>query len=88
MESWPGMMLLDKILGIFKGVNTVYDYHWCTGCTHGDIRLVGTGTSSTRGRVEVCVNNRWGTVCDDSWSTFDARVTCRQLGYSDISKQV
>ena len=59
---------------------------YCTGCAHGDIRLVGTGTSSTRGRVEVCVNNRWGTVCDDSWSTFDARVACRQLGYSDYSE--
>jgi len=56
------------------------------GCAHGDIRLVGTGSSSTQGRVEVCVNNRWGTVCDDSWSTFDARVACRQLGYSDRSK--
>ena len=58
-------------------------YNWpCIGCTTGTIRLAGTGSSSTEGRVEVCNNNRWGTVCDDAWNSLDARVVCLHLGYS------
>ena len=54
----------------------------CLGCTTGDLRLAGTSTSSLQGRVELCNNNQWGTVCDDLWGTPDATVVCRQLGYS------
>ena len=48
---------------------------------HGDIRLRG-GTNSSAGRVEICNNATWGTVCDDNWDIENTRVACRELGLS------
>ena len=50
-------------------------------CENGDIRLVN-GSNAFEGRVEICWNEVWGTVCDDFWSGFDGIVACRQLGFS------
>ena len=49
-------------------------------CENGGIRL-RNGPSNTEGRVEVCINDVWGSVCDYQWGTADANVVCNQLGY-------
>ena len=49
-------------------------------CTHGTVRFVNKGIVGSEGRLEICMNNIWGTVCDDWFTNIDARVVCKQYG--------
>lgn len=49
--------------------------------SNGAVRLVG-GSSGTQGRVEICFNGMWGTVCDDQFNNMAAQVVCTQLNYT------
>ena len=56
-------------------------------CEPGDIRILnGTiiNQNNLAGRMELCDDEgNWRAVCAGRWDTQDARVACRQMGFSD-----
>ncbi|XP_064397919.1 neurotrypsin-like isoform X4 [Halichondria panicea] len=50
----------------------------------GSLRLVD-GSSYNEGRVEVCSNGRWGTVCGDGWTEREVSLVCTRLGFSTLN---
>ena len=56
-------------------------------CQTGQLRF-GDNATGLAGRVEVCVDGRWSTVCDNGWDYRDAVVVCTQLGLPSSSKHI
>ena len=52
-------------------------------CEERDVRLVNESNVNiyASGRVEVCLNNWWMIVGDESWGVEEATVVCRQSGF-------
>ena len=46
------------------------------------------GSHQFEGRVEICINREWGSVCDNQWDKNDAKVVCRQLGYPESGEPI
>ena len=49
----------------------------------GDIRLKWEIDQNGAGRVQICDDREWKEVCAPGWDKSEARVACRQLGFSD-----
>ena len=45
------------------------------------MRLSGSSVDNA-GRIELCVEEIWTSLCDESWDYKDAQVVCRELAYS------
>ena len=49
------------------------------------MQLAGSSYNNV-GRIDLCINGTWGTICSNSFDTKDASVVCQQLGYSSYGK--
>ncbi len=46
------------------------------------------GANQNEGRLEIFYNNTWGTVCDDGFTSYEAAVACKQLGYGSVETEI
>lgn len=50
-------------------------------CRNGEIRYLEVGSlTGVRGTLQICYNNRFGTLCSDGWDLNEAVVACGQGG--------
>ena len=61
--------------------NLLIVYSHAESCTDGTVRLRGS-TVQYAGRIEICIDTTWTSLCDQSWDFKDAQVVCKELGYS------
>ena len=77
--------MVNYTLSFYQSSNKFHFYETEPSCIDGQVRLVN-GSIAQTGRVEVCVDGVWGSVCDVGWTKSDAFVVCKQLGYVNSGK--
>lgn len=53
-------------------------------CVDGEMRLIKDGeVSSFEGRIEVCLNDAWGSVCWDFFDELEVKVVCNYFNFPE-----
>ncbi len=83
--------MIQKLV-LEKVICTYYDIIICAVCRDGDMNLDDLtstfegGLSTYRGRVEICVNRTYHSICDIGWDSRDVQVACNYFPGSRFSK--
>ena len=88
-SAWSHVIIIRQTYSNSRSPVCCLYIFFVVACTHGEVRLLtanGSVSTTGSGRVEVCWDGRWGTVCNRDWDGDDARVVCRALGYPTQSK--
>ena len=63
-------------------------FPFCLACYDGNLRIDETisginddGYQQYGGRVKVCQNRKFGSICGTGWDQNGAQVVCRYMGY-------
>ncbi len=73
---------------------------YIVSCVEGSVRIINEDLTLltqqpaqafikdevSRGRVELCKNGNYRTICDSSWDNLDASVVCKQLNFSPFGE--
>ena len=64
-----------------------YDYYLDNLEEGEDVEYIDDALS--QGRVEICVNGTYGTICADRdmWSNTEAAVVCKELGFTEFGEK-